>query len=71
MRGGLEARSVRLQASNPGVRWSSLIAPLRRGRPIHTIDQLEQIERLQRDHRRLASLGKHTPDATRQWIRRF
>jgi hypothetical protein len=71
MRGALQAKSLRLPPSISGVRWSSSIARLRLWRRERAIDHLEQIERFQREHRRLASLGTRDPDSRRQWIRRF
>lgn len=71
MRGALQAKSVRLPPSIPGVRWSALIARLQQSRRARTVDHLEQTERFRREHQRLVSLGKRDPDSSRQWIRRF
>lgn len=71
MRGVLQAKSVRLLPSTPGVRWSPLIAQLRQWRRARTIESFEQTERFRRERQRLASLGKRDLDSRRQWIRRF
>ncbi len=71
MRGALQAKSVHLAPSLPGIQWSSLIARQRHGRRVRALDQFVQLERFQREQRRQASLGQLSPDPSRQWIRRF
>ena len=71
MRGAPQAKSIRLPPSLPSVQWSSLITRQQQRRRARTLDHLEQIKRLQREHRRQSSLGKGGLESSHQWIRRF